>query len=338
MIEDVTTAMRWDDFVLSRPDSHFFQRSGWQIVLTQIFHHECYYLFSEVNGEITGILPLAHVKSILFGDSLKSLPFAAYGGTVAVDVITAERLEQEAKEVALRLNVKYLEIRSSSKRHEDWPAQDLYVTFRKNISPDSEKNMLSIPRKQRAMIRKGMAQRLSSEFRDDVEEFYRLYAENVHRHGTPALPRRYFQLLLAVFPESCNVLLVSAPSGQKLSGVLNFYFRNEVLPYYAGDTEKARVVAANDFKYWELMRLAAERGCGVFDFGRSKKNTGSFSFKKNWGFEPSELYYEYCLFKGTDIPQINPSNPKFEFFIKTWKRLPIRVANRIGPYIVRSLG
>jgi FemAB-related protein (PEP-CTERM system-associated) len=120
--------------------------------------------------------------------------------------------------------------------------------------------------------------------------------------------------------------------------VLSFYFRDEVLPYYAGDVTAARDLAANDFKYWDLMRRACERGIKVFDYGRSKRGTGSFDFKKNWGFEAAPLHYELRLLRGQAVPQNNSSNPKYRALIATWRRLPRGVVNAIGPAIVRSLG
>ena len=128
------------------------------------------------------------------------------------------------------------------------------------------------------------------------------------------------------------------PSGRPVSGVMSFYFRDEVLPYYAGDTVAARDLAANDFKYWELMRRACERGVRVFDYGRSKLGTGSYDFKKNWGFEPAPLPYEFRLLRRKAVPQNNPLNPKFRTLIAIWRRLPLPVANALGPRIVRNLG
>ncbi|MBX9794423.1 MAG: FemAB family PEP-CTERM system-associated protein, partial [Burkholderiaceae bacterium] len=167
---------------------------------------------------------------------------------------------------------------------------------------------------------------------------FALYADNVHRHGTPALPKRYFQALRDQFGSDCDVLTVSAPDGRPLSSVMSFYFRDEVLPYYAGDDESARDLAANDFKYWELMRLSCARGLKVFDYGRSKQGTGSFSFKKNWGFEPAPLHYEYRLYKRDAVPQNNPANAKFKLMIEAWRRMPIGLANWLGPFVVRNLG
>jgi FemAB-related protein (PEP-CTERM system-associated) len=211
------------------------------------------------------------------------------------------------------------------------------VTFRKDILPDVEANMLAIPRKQRAMVRKGIKNDLRSEIDANADRFFALFADNVHRHGTPALPKKYFQALMQVFGADCEVLTVVAPDGKPLTSVLSFYFRDEVLPYYAGDDEAARDLAANDFKYWELMRRACERGLKVFDYGRSKKDTGPYAFKKNWGFEPTQLHYAYRLYKRDNIPQNNPSNAKFKLLIETWRRMPIGLANWLGPFIVRNL-
>jgi len=335
---DAATALRWDMFVDHCSEATFFHRSAWQKIITDVFRHHAYFLYAEDEIGVRGILPLAHVKSRLFGNALVALPFAVYGGIAAVDGEAVAVLENAARELASSLGVDHLEFRNVAPRHPEWPTQDLYVTFRKPILPELEDNMLAIPRKQRAMVRKGIKNELISTVDRNTDRFFALYADNVHRHGTPAMPKKYFDTLLQVFGQDCEILTVSAPDGRPLSSVLSFYFRDEILPYYAGDDESARHLAANDFKYWELMRRACERGIKVFDYGRSKRGTGSFAFKKNWGFEPQSLHYEYCLYKSDTIPQNNPNNPKYRFFIAAWRRMPISVANRLGPYIVRNLG
>ena len=303
-----------------------------------MFGHDGHFLYAEEDGSIRGVLPLAHMKSLLFGNSLVSLPFAVYGGVAAEDDAAAEALEAEADRIARRLRVSHLELRHVEPRHADWPRQDLYVTFRKEILADEEANMLAIPRKQRAMVRKGIKHGLASAIDDGVERFFPLYADNMHRHGTPALPRRYFERLLAEFGADCDVMTVADGQGRALSSVVSFYFRDEVLPYYAGDDESARELAANDFKYWELMRRSCARGLKVFDYGRSKQGTGSFSFKKNWGFEPKPLHYEFRLYRRDEVPQNNPANPKYRLLIAAWRRMPAPMATFLGPFVVRSLG
>lgn len=328
----------WDAYVFSHPQATFFHRAGWQRIIETVFAHPTFFLYVQRAGRIVGVLPLAQVKSRLFGNSLSSMPFAVYGGLLADDDEAATLLEREAERIAESLGVEHLEFRNTTVRHAEWPTQDLYVTFRREILPDEEANMLAIPRKQRAMIRKGIKNDLRGDIDTDVDRFFQLYADNVHRHGTPAFPKRYFAALLAEFGADAEVLTVSGPDGKPLSSVLSFYFRDEVLPYYAGDHVDARDLAANDFKYWELMRRACARGLKVFDYGRSKQGTGSYAFKKNWGFEPQPLYYEYRLFKRDSIPQNNPNNPKYKLMIAAWQRMPIGLANFLGPYIVRNLG
>ena len=331
-------AARWDAFVDTCAGATFFHKSGWQRIVAEVFHHSTYFIYAERDGQIEGVLPLGHVKSFLFGNALVSLPFAVYGGVAASTPEAVEALETEAQAIARKLGVDHLELRNLEQRHPQWPTQNLYVSFRKLLEPDVEANMLSIPRKQRAMVRKGIKNGLRSEVDSTVDRFFALYADNVHRHGTPAMPKRYFEALLKIFGKDCEVLTVVDENGRPLSSVLSFYFRDEVLPYYAGDDLSARDKAANDFKYWELMRRACERGLRVFDYGRSKQGTGSYSFKKNWGFEPQPLYYEYCLYRRDSIPQNNPNNAKYKLLIETWRRMPIRLANWLGPFIVRNLG
>ena len=336
--DDAQGLALWDAFVMACPSATFFHRAGWQRVLRQAFGHDTYFLSARRDGVIEGVLPLGHVKSMLFGNALTSLPFAVYGGVAASSEEAAQALEDEAQRLARKLGVQHLELRHVRQRHADWPAQHLYVTFRKDIAADEQANMLAIPRKQRAMVRKGMKNGLMSEIDQRVDRFFALYADNVHRHGTPAMPKKYFQALRDEFGADCEVLSVTASDGRVLSSVMSFYFRDEVLPYYAGDDEAARELAANDFKYWELMRRACARGVKVFDYGRSKQGTGSFAFKKNWGFEPTPLHYEYQLYKRDAVPQNNPNNAKYKLLIQTWRRLPIGVANWLGPFVVRSLG
>ena len=338
-LHDARAAAAWDHFVMACPQATFFHRAGWQRILHDVFRHDTYFICArDEQGGISGVLPLAHVRSMLFGNALTSLPFAVYGGVAAADEDSAAALEEHAQTLAQQLGVQHLELRHLQRRHADWPEQDLYVTFRKAILPEEEANMLAIPRKQRAMVRKGIKNELKSEIDDGVERFFALYADNVHRHGTPALPKKYFRALRREFGADCEVLTVSDAAGKPLSSVLSFYFRNEVLPYYAGDDTAARDLAANDFKYWELMRRACARGVQIFDYGRSKQGTGPYAFKKNWGFEPTPLSYEYRLYKRDAVPQNNPANAKYKLMIEAWRRLPLGVANWLGPFVVRSLG
>jgi FemAB-related protein (PEP-CTERM system-associated) len=187
------------------------------------------------------------------------------------------------------------------------------------------------------MVRKGIQNGLTSIANRDVRALHPVYAESVRNLGTPVFARRYFQTLMDAFPDCADIVTI-LDGETAIASVMNFYFRDEVLPYYGGGTAAARQRAGNDFMYWEVMRRGADRGCRLFDFGRSKIGTGAHAFKHNWGFVPEKLYYRYKLAPGASIPDHNPLNPKYRMFIAAWKRLPLPVANLIGPPIVRGLG
>lgn len=329
--------LAWDQYVEQAAGASFFHLSGWQLALEDVWRHPTHYLYAQRDGRIVGVLPLAHVRSRLFGNALSSLPFCVYAGPIADDDAALAALNDAAVKLGQQLGVPHLEYRSVAKVHDDWPTQDLYVTFRKPISANHDDNMKAIPRKQRAMVRKALGRELSAGV-GDVDTFFALYADNVHRHGTPAMSKAWFARLAQLFGDRAEFWIVRDPQGQPVSGVMSFYWRNEVLPYYAGDLEAARALAANDFKYWTLMCHAADKGVTLFDYGRSKRDTGSFDFKKNWGFEAAPLHYQYKLYQGQPIPQNNPSNPKYRALIATWRKLPRPVVNWLGPKLTRALG
>jgi FemAB-related protein (PEP-CTERM system-associated) len=330
-------AGKWDAFVESCPNATFFHLSGWKEVIERAFGHRCYYLLARSGDEISGVLPLVHMKSLLFGNALISTPILAYGGVATEDAEVAASLEAEACALAEELKVDYLELRNCQSRRPDWPTKQLYVTFRKTIESDPEANLLAIPRKQRAMVRKGIKAGLDAEFDTSTDRFYAAYSESFRNLGTPVFSQAYFHRIREVFKDRSDILTVTH-GGNLVSSVMSFYFRDEVLPYFGGGTALARELKGNDFMYWELMRHCCERGVKVFDFGRSKQGTGTYSFKKNWGFEPTPLFYEYYLVKAKQVPDISPMNPKYRMFIEAWKRLPLPVANRIGPWLARNLG
>jgi FemAB-related protein (PEP-CTERM system-associated) len=337
-VGDAPARERWERFVADCPQATFFHRAGWQAVIEQVFGHRTHFLYTERDGALTGVLPLAQVKSWLFGHALIGLPFASYGGIATQDEGARTALENEARRLAEELGVDYLELRNLEPQQAGWPTQDLYVAFKMPIPAVLDEKMLCIPQKRRNMVRKALKLGLHAVPDDSVENFFPVFAANARDHGTPTLPRKYFDALKATFGTDCSIMSIYDAADRCISAILCFFHKGEVLAYYAGELPAARGTAANDLKYWEVMKWAAARGCTRFDIGRSKRGTGSFDFKKLWGFEPVPLHYQYALTRRAAIPQNNPTNPKYRLLIRTWQRLPLPVANRIGPMIVRSLG
>lgn len=329
----------WDDFVRDHPASTPFHLSAWQRALEPGMGHKVLWLtYRSKAGALEGVLPLTQVKSRLFGHTLIASAFAVYGGPLYQSPEAKAALIEAAISAVQDTGASALELRSQTREMEAWPAKtDLYVTFKREINADPDVNMKAIPRKQRAMVRKGIKFDLHSKESGSVDHHYAIYAESVRNLGTPVFPKRWFQALQHFYGRECDILIIKKDD-KSLASVMSLYFKGEVLPYYGGGTADARAFAANDYMYWALMEHAREKGCTSFDFGRSKVGTGAFSFKKNWGFEPTPLAYEFYLPSGADMPDVNPLNPKYQLMIKTWRKLPLWAANRMGPFISRNLG
>ena len=330
-------AASWDFFVFSRQYGTFFHRSGWRNLFRDIFKLDPRYLIAERESRIVGVLPLVLQRSLLFGDALISSPFCVQGGPLAEDDEVDAALTSAALALQVDTRAPYIEFRSSRARPGWAVKKDLYATFSRPLHGTDQENLLAIPRKQRAVVRKTLESGLVSEVGDDVDTAFRIYAESVRNLGTPVFPKRYFKALLKTFGKDCDILVVR-DGAVPMSAVLNFYHGDTVLPYYGGGAKQARQNGANDFMYWEVMRQAVARGYGRFDFGRSKAGTGAFSFKKNWGFAPEWLEYEYYFAPGHSMPDKNPLNPNYALMIQAWKKLPLPVANLLGPLLIRSLG
>jgi FemAB-related protein (PEP-CTERM system-associated) len=342
---EAASAPAWDRFVEARTEATFMHRAALPGIIAKVFGHRDSSVLATQDGAVVGILPLVEIRTRLFGHSLRSLPFCVYGGPVAATAEAGRALLQKATELLKDSGAAALELRNMDALPDDWfddPAGwpvrgGLYATFRKSIAEDDATNLKAIPRKQRAMVRKGIERGLSSQVGRDVATLHRVYGESVRNLGTPVFPRKWFAALLEAFPEASDVVVIRDQE-TPVAAVLNFYWRDEVLPYYGGGTAAARGCPANDFLYWATMCHATRRGARLFDFGRSKLDTGAFAFKKNWGFEPLPLAYRFRLRAGETIPEQNPLNPKYRLMIAAWKRLPLPVAALLGPRLVRGLG
>jgi FemAB-related protein (PEP-CTERM system-associated) len=187
------------------------------------------------------------------------------------------------------------------------------------------------------MVRKGINGGLKTVVTGDVLRFYRIYSESVRNLGTPVFSRRLFEELMRVFADDAEIAVLQWEA-RDVAALMSFHFRDEVLPYFGGSRPVARSLKANDFMYWELMCRAAERGARLFDFGRSKVGTGAYAFKKNWGFEPQLLGYDRLSVNGQALPDVNPLSPRYRRVITVWRRLPLPLANSVGPWVSRHLG
>lgn len=328
----------WDHFAETHAEATFFHRAGWRRVVARGYTQPAHYLLARLGREVRGILPLVEVRSRLFGHALISTGFSVYGGIVADDPEVGERLAAAAAQLAQTLGVDYVELRSGEPVLEGWTAKSgVYATFIRDLPADPEANLKAIPRKKRADLRKALKGDLEVTVGADVDLFHRLHAVSMRNLGTPVFPRALFEALVAEFAEAVEISAVTR-GDTALAALVTFYDKDTVLPYYVGAVPAARPAHAYDLIYWSLMRRASERGITRFDFGRSKAGTGAYDYKCFWGFEPIPLSYQYKLIHGRDVPNLNPLNPRYRMMVECWRRLPLPIANTVGPWIARQLG
>lgn len=326
-----------DAFITRQKDATPFHRIAWSLGVERGCGQRAHYLLAEDGQGIRGVLPLSEVRSPLFGSALVSTSFGVDGGVLGT---AADPLAEAATDLARTLGISGLELRGGPIPAGWQVREDVYAGFARELPAGDEAILKAIPRKQRAEVRR--AQTLGLEVRvgrseHDIADHYRVYSESVRNLGTPVFPRRLFRAMLDAFGDDADILTVSKDDGP-VASVLSFYLNGTVYPYWGGGTGEARALRANEHLYHELMRHAARRGCTRFDFGRSKAGTGAYAYKKNWGFEPKPLRYAVRTLDGAAPRETNPLSPKYRFQVQIWQKLPLPVANFVGPWIARGLG
>jgi FemAB-related protein (PEP-CTERM system-associated) len=333
---------RIEAFVAASPEGTAFHRPAWVLSVSKACGHEWRYLLAEDgDGALQGILPLNLIHSALFGRALVSSGFAVGGGILANNEQAIQLLADEAWRFAERHSFPSVELRGGPVPDDQWQHnQGVYAGFVTPLADDPESQLLAIKRRQRAEIRKGLNNDLTIRVGTDQQDradHYAVYAESVRNLGTPVFPKALFDEVLDGFGEDAEILTV-LHGDIPVASVLSLYHKQTVMPYWGGGTWDARRLRANDVMYYKLLNHARERGCQWVDFGRSKIGTGAYAFKKNWGFEPHPLSYATRTADGEDARDVNPMSPKYRMQVALWQRLPLSIANRLGPMIAKGLG
>lgn len=361
----------WDEYIRGSSTATFFHQIGWKNAIEGTFGYKAYYLMAvdddspsltlptrgreqknnpmegkeqeknptEVRERaVRGILPLFLIKGLLSGKALVSMPFSVYGGVCADDGETAKLLIEYAKQLTKEEGANYLELRSKTASFNGMPEKDLYATFIKELPKNTADCLENLPRKCRAACRKGLNLGLKADVSHPLnmttlKEFYNIYAVSVRNLGSPIFPFSFLENLAREFKENITVLSVTY-NNKPVAGVLTFLFKDTIMPYYAGSLPQYFKYQPNNVMYLKLMEYGAERGYRYFDFGRSKKGTGSYDFKTFFGFEPQPLHYQYFLNKIDALPDTSSVSPKVKLAVSAWKRMPVWMTKIIGPRII----
>lgn len=365
---DVTIATEqdaadWEEFLACSPKRHHALSWSWSKVLPEVFHHKAYMLIAREAGAVVGICPLYHVKSLLFGGSLISVPYLNSGGVITERADVSQAIVSRADELGKQLRTRYIEYRSAgADPHLEGripAAEKRRVTMVLPLSRDPEQLFSSFTPKLRSQIRRPskagyFAQVSGIHISEDesVKAFYRVFSEHMRDLGTPSYPRELYGKVQKQFGSRCRIVTVWKENEPVAAGltigspkVERRNAENGSSPTsipttaeipWASSLRRFHKDSPNMLLYWEAIKTACADGYDAYDFGRSAPDSGTFRFKQQWGAEPSELRWYYQIFSGS-LPDVSPNNPKYELMVRCWKKLPLGVANTLGSWISRSI-
>jgi FemAB-related protein (PEP-CTERM system-associated) len=325
----------WDSFAAAHPDAAGYHEWAWRSVFTGAFGHEPIYLIAREAGQVVGLLPLVYMNSFLFGRALISLPFLNYGGIVAASDGAADALLRFATELARDRDCRHIELRHKARRFQSLPCRQHKVTM---LLPLEKGLWERLDRKVRNQVRKAQKSGLTvhSGQTELIGDFYTVFSRNMRDLGTPVYSPGLFEEVLRSFPGRATMHIVRLQDKPVAAG-LTFRTKGTVEIPWASSIRDYNTLCPNHLLYWSILESAIADGCGEMDFGRSTPDEGTYKFKQQWGAQPVPLHWEYQLLAGDELPNASPTNSKFKLMIAVWKRLPLALATRVGPHIVRAI-
>lgn len=326
----------WDACVQAGSGWTHFHRWGWKAVIEQVFDHECLYLAArDVAGHVTGVLPLVHAKSLLFGDYLVSMPFLNYGGPLGSEP-AVHALVEHAVGIARERRVDLLELRSREALALDLPVSNRKITCLLDLAPgDADAVWEGLNSNVRRKVRRAQKEALRTSFGlDHLDGFYQVFSRHMRDLGTPTLPRRFFEALVAQFPDDIWIGCTYA-GGRPVAAGFGFQWADELELTWVSALQDFHRIYANMLLYWAFIERAANHNLRVFNFGRCTPNGGTHHFKQQWGSRDVPLmWYQHA---GRRAATPSPHERAFSWGPVVWRRLPLGVANALGPAIVRMI-
>lgn len=332
-------ALAWDTYVLNSPLSSGYHLADWRRVIEESFGHRTYYFaVKEDDGTVQAVVPLVLLASRGFGRFLVSLPFVNYGGLLAGSPNVRSLLEAFAIEQAEALNADHIELRHQEATDTSWVSSERKVSMRLSLPNSYEQLLKGFPSKLRSQVRRAQKEGMTACVggSECVDEFYVVFSRCMRDLGTPVYAKGFFAKILEVFPKEARICVVSHGGTPVAAGFLYGFRSSLEIPWAASD-KRFNKLSPNMLLYATVLEYACQQGFQIFDFGRSTPESGTYRFKEQWGAHPRQLHWYYWMKNGRQVPQLNPQNPKYAFAIRLWQKLPLALANLLGPHIVKHL-
>lgn len=362
----------WDGYVRNHPHASLFHLFGWRDVIHTTYGHTTYYLMLTVCEEVVdvaprraegsrpppegilGVLPLVHLKHIIFGNCLVSLPFVDSGGILASCREAAEILLSEVIMLGREVGAARIEL-----RHERVAAgcddmnslgsgaanlplkiatKSNKVRMLLNIPDSSEMLLKSFKSKLRSQISKPLKEGLTSRTGgvELLEDFYRVFLVNMRDLGSPVHSMKLMRHVLSEFSE-CSKIVAVYKAEEPVAAALVVGFQKVLRNPWASSLRKYASLSPNMLLYLRVLEYACDNGYQVFDFGRSSAGEGTYKFKEQWGATPVPLYWHYISLDGKLPDPESVGKERFEKATHYWQKLPLVVTRVIGPSIRKHI-
>jgi len=338
---DVEREAEWRSYVQSTPRASMYHGLEWRDVLRRAFGHRSWYLMAQNNGKTRGVLPLVEMKSSLFGHFFVSLPFLDYGGIVADAPEYEAALATAAADLAAKREAHHIELRQSFAAAKGleagWKLRQHKAALVIPLNSDPGTHWSGLSSRLRGKIRK--AEKAGATFSvgaaEELDDFYRVFGLNMRDLGTPVYGPALFQNVLQ-FAKDASVLIVRR-EGKPAAGAIALRRGERVeLPWICSDYSQSSF-SVNEYLYWNAIQWACRSGARELDLGRCSIDGGTFRFKLQWNPEVRPLFWYYWLASGNELPEFSANNPRYALAVRCWKKMPLPLANRVGPWIVRNI-
>ena len=374
----------WDAFVRQHPHATPYHLACWKSIIEKTYGHRTHFLVAlrnqgetrtqrprqeertnpschdtaKGNGTVAGVLPLVHLKHVLFGNSLISLPFFDLGGVLAEDEEAERALISEAVRIGLELKAERIEFRHTHRhpclqekvRREARAKDGAAVAFKSKththkvrmlltLPGSAEKLMESFKSKLKSQVRKPVKEGLSATVGGPelLDDFYRVFVVNMRDLGSPVHSKKLMDHLLDELREETRLVIVRK-AGIPLACSLIITFGETLYNPWASALREYSRFSPNMLLYWTMMEYACEKGLSRFDFGRSTPGEGTYKFKEQWGAVPETLHWQYVILRGTEGNGETLDGPRFAKAVRLWSRLPVPITRWIGPMIRKHIG
>ena len=357
----------WNQYVAESPKATFYHRIEWKQIIEKSFGHQTYYLIAlssdptvppfhhSINPSrsfamrsapgtmhdserVVGILPLVHIKSLIFGSIFCSMPFLNFGGVCADNEEAEKLLLLEAERVLRDHKGDYLELRHLQPSSLNLQRKSHKVSMTLELYQDPDVLWKKFSTKHRTSVRRagknGLQIRIGK--RELLKDFYMIMCRGWRDLGTPFYPFYFFSNIMDLLEDSLEIFVV-LHEGKPIATALNGLHKDTVEGMWASSIREYSKLQVNYFLYWEMIQRACLQGYKWYHLGRSTAESGCEFFKEKWNAIPKPLYWEYILNRRKEIPELNVQNPKYQFAIRTWRRLPLPLTRIIGPILAQNI-